>query len=617
MTEPLIPPQLPGGDDASDPRAGKSPVDPRTSEAGRLLCAGTYLDAAYRDRVIDELLVHEERIAAPSYGFDATRVLAHAVRARRVDLAWAAAILAAWFVGAVLTAGLLALLAVPFLLLGLADWLGRKGREIPLLRFVALLVRIYAWWTVVMVVLFALSVVIGGLDRLVAVFGALVPDLPTGGPGGSGGSGAGGYSDYSDWFADSSGPAGSSGSYGLFGSSGSEDGAPWWVPLVFLAGFAVVVCVVGLRRRHIARVITGELSPERYADHDQGPAERVGSARLERVRERIAREQHSPLIMYDINGPFTGAGDAYRPWHLSVELRPREDLDPDRTPSPLTNADIVRRVVPLLHALRVPSPHGSPGAEAAVVDRLRELGVDECVFLPAVGLAHRDEAPLSPEEYEEHRAVSIEEGGERRRHFLRVRVGGWDENLVVTVFVRVHTQGRMMMLEVAPHLLLPVRTDFHDADADARRYLRNNPVGKAAAALAATPGSLVKALVTLGRGVGSRWRIATGGHGGARPEGPARSVREMAAEDNGSLFHHMDVDRYLKTIQDRVVGGVTVALHEAGWHTEEFARRAVTVAEGGVFIQSVNGSAFSIGGTGTTNTAGGGGTGNKGSNGGT
>ncbi|GAA3088018.1 hypothetical protein GCM10020254_35710 [Streptomyces goshikiensis] len=84
------------------------------------------------------------------------------------------------------------------------------------------------------------------------------------------------------------------------------------------------------------------------------------------------------------------------------------------------------------------------------------------------------------------------------------------------------------------------------------------------------------------------------------------SVRELAAQDNGSLFHLMDLDRYLKTIQDRVVGGITVALHEAGWHTEEFAQRAVHVAEGGVYIRSmgdIHDSAFSIGGSGHHNSA--------------
>ncbi len=79
------------------------------------------------------------------------------------------------------------------------------------------------------------------------------------------------------------------------------------------------------------------------------------------------------------------------------------------------------------------------------------------------------------------------------------------------------------------------------------------------------------------------------------------SVRELAAQEDASLFQLMDLDRYLKTIQDRIVGGVTLALHEAGWHTEEFAQRAVTVAEGGVYIQSVSHSAFSVGGSGHHN----------------
>ncbi|MFD1273838.1 hypothetical protein ACFQ51_25490 [Streptomyces kaempferi] len=62
---------------------GEPGVPPGASEATRLLCAGTYLDAGYRDAVIEELYVHEERLAAPSLGHDAARVLAHALRARR------------------------------------------------------------------------------------------------------------------------------------------------------------------------------------------------------------------------------------------------------------------------------------------------------------------------------------------------------------------------------------------------------------------------------------------------------------------------------------------------------------------------------------------------------
>ncbi|MBW5486405.1 hypothetical protein [Streptomyces bambusae] len=570
MTDIPIPPQPNGGWD--DPRAGRPPVHPSVSEAGRLLCAGTYLDAGYRDRVIDELYVHEERLVAPAYGFDTTRVLAHALRARRFELGWAAGILAAWFVGGLLTSGLLTLVLVPFLLLTLANWLRARGTV--LLRFLGLVVRIYAWWMllVLVVALVGLGLALGGAFGEVVGFGALfaVGSLTGSGPGSSGG--------------------------GL---------ALWMLPLTF----AGLVTLVALQRGHVARIIAGELSPRRYADQAGDPAEAAPTPRFERIRRRIRAEQHSPLVMYDVNDPLCGAGEPYYPWHLSVELRPREDLGPDRKPTPVTNAGIVEQIVPLLQALRVPSPHGSPEAEAAVMDRLRELVIDECTFTPVDGLAHRDAAPLAPHIFAAQRPAAIEEGGERRRHFLRVRVGGWDENLVVTVFVRVHTQGGMMMLEVAPHVLLPVRTRFYNADADAQRYLNNNALGKAAWALVHTPGSFAAAVTTLARGLAGWWRIVTGGHGGARAEGPRLSVRELASQDNGSIFHLMDVDRYLKTIQDRVVHGVTLALDAAGWHTEEFARRgtAITVASGGTYIGSmgsfsVHDSSFSIGGTGVHNT---------------
>ncbi|MGW7102906.1 hypothetical protein [Streptomyces sp. NPDC054838] len=561
MTETPIPHQPTGPAGWGDPRAGRPPVHPSLSEAGRFLCAGTYLDAAFRDRVIDELYVHEERIVAPSYGYDASRVLAHALRARRTELGWAAGVLGAWFVGSLLTGGALMLLVLPFLLLSLADWLRR--RNTPLMRALAVILRVYVFLTLA-VTLFLL--VFGGFVLMSAL-------------GGSGGPGA-------LLLAPS------------FGDTAAATAVLWWVPVVF----AAVVTVVGLQRGHVYRTITTDLNERRYADHAGDPAEAAPGVRFQRVRARIRAEQHAPVVMYDINDPFCGAGDPYRPWQLSVELRPREDLGPDRKPTPVTNAHLVSRIVPLLERLRVPSPHGSAEAQAAVGDRMRELVVDECVFLPANGLPHRDAAQTIHAQYAQQRAAAIEEGGERRRHFLRVRVGGWDENLVVTVFVRVHTQGGMMMLEVAPHVLLPVDVAFHNADADAQRYRNNNAFGKAVWALRQTPGSIAASVTTLARGLASWWRIATGGHGGARPEGPRLSVRELASEDNGSLFHLMDLDRFLKTVQDRVVGGIIVALHEAGWHTEEFAARAVNVAEGGVFIQSVNGSAFSVGGSNNTNT---------------
>ncbi|WP_399887159.1 hypothetical protein ACGH7X_22060 [Streptomyces sp. BBFR51] len=63
--------------------AGPPPPD-ATSNATRLLCAGTYLDPVYRKAVIRELLTHRYRVVAPSYGYDAAPVLAHALAAHNL-----------------------------------------------------------------------------------------------------------------------------------------------------------------------------------------------------------------------------------------------------------------------------------------------------------------------------------------------------------------------------------------------------------------------------------------------------------------------------------------------------------------------------------------------------
>ncbi|GAA2575074.1 MULTISPECIES: hypothetical protein [Streptomyces] len=60
------------------------PPPDATSNATRLLCAGTYLDPVYRKAVIRELLTHRYRVVAPSYGYDAAPVLAHALAAHNL-----------------------------------------------------------------------------------------------------------------------------------------------------------------------------------------------------------------------------------------------------------------------------------------------------------------------------------------------------------------------------------------------------------------------------------------------------------------------------------------------------------------------------------------------------
>ncbi|MFC8489891.1 hypothetical protein ACFUJU_03640 [Streptomyces sp. NPDC057235] len=561
---PQQPGQPPGVPPSGTPPHGTAPpsgTHPATSEATRLLCAGAYLDDGFRDAVIDQLYVHEERFAAPSLGYDASRVLAHALRARRVELGWAAGVLALWIIAFPLTKGLVVLLAVPFLLLGIARWVrGRAATAAtPVYRLVpAFFLRWYGRFMLLQGALFLLFLAVGDEEERWEILGDL--------------------SEAGEFLGALSQLAAEE----VWGVGRLEAWITVAVPLL-------VAWAVAVQRGQFARALTQELSKERFPDQRADPAEQAEGARSRRLRERIRIEQHARLVMYGADDPFCGAGEPYEPWSLSIELRPRKDLD-GKAPEPLDNSAIMRHVVPLVEALRVPSPHGSPQIREAVRDRLRELEIDEVVFLPVDGLPARTAAPYTPEGFEAHRSGSIEEGGETRRHFLRIRVGGWGEEIVTTVFVRVHTQGGMLMLEVAPHVLRPVKPLYRYADRIAHRYRHNHHFGKAVWALGQTPRSAGQAVVTLWRSLGHAWRLLTAGHAHALPEGPEVSVRELGSDDDASLFQEMDVSRYLKSVQDRVANGVTVALREAGYETAEFEQKIVHVAEGGTFIENTKGN---------------------------
>ncbi|WP_420035199.1 hypothetical protein ACN2WE_25010 [Streptomyces sp. cg28] len=545
------------GDGGVGPLPSAKP--PYASEATRLLCAGTYLDQDYRDRVVEQLHLHEQRIAAPSLGFDAARVLAHALRARRLEVAWAGAVLGLWVVGLPLTGYWILAFLLPSALLALGVWVRGPEQRPPVYRRAA--AWYLRWWGRILLTLLLVATVTmatGDGDDYESFSYGLRSGLRDGLP------------DALSWLVPE--------------STGSGDALHGWLTLLL---FALVAACAVAQREQLARVLGTDLSEARFANASADPAESAQGARFARVMRRIRTEQHAPLIMYHAVRPFCGAGEPVDTWTLAVELRP----DRTKKQQPLNNRGILEKIRPLLEQLRLPAEFAS----TTVRDRLRWLEIDECVFLPVEGLAAREDAPYRPEAFEEHRERSVEEGAEKRRHFLRIRVGGWEEELVVSVFVRVHTQGRMLMLEIAPHVLAPIREPFRDADRTAHQFRHNNPFGKAVWGITRVPGSPARSLVTVGRWIGYGWQVLTGGHSGALPDGPALSVRELGSEGPGSLFQQMDVERYLKSVQDRIAGGVRQALAESGYQTGEFVQKIVNISSGGVNIDRVEDSTFAVG----------------------
>ena len=171
----------------------------------------------------------------------------------------------------------------------------------------------------------------------------------------------------------------------------------------------------------------------------------------------------------------------YSSWSFATHLRPK-------TASLLGDAEAgnrsdARRSWPLLSDSEVIEAVRAGmlrfrSAGSASGDRLSQTTVTDYVFSPPGHEAYGQEPAA---------LQVINLADEEVRHFLGIRVGGWDEDPVTSTFVRPSTHGDILYLEVVVRVLAPVR----------RRY--RIPVEPTAAgvhpnALLAIPGDLRRAM---------------------------------------------------------------------------------------------------------------------------
>ena len=527
------------------------------AEATRLLCVGTYLAPGFRRRVLEELVEHEERPVAPSLGHDVVPVLVHALRARRWDVATGAAALLVWLGFAAVSLGGGEVLYGSFTLFGacaLALWLEKAAVG----QAAAVYERGRASWPTAAPLL------------SYGIVGAVLTVLARGYP-----------AVYWGWV--------------LHTAVAGERRI--WHMIVFPLLLALVVW--GHRVR-VGLLMRRGLSRDGFAR--AAPVRPPRTRRVRRIVAAIRREQHAPLAVYSPARPLVGYGLVYDAWAIKVELRrlertstagtvPHPDAarpGPERPPvdGGLTNRDVLDLIRAELAGLRLPSTRTSQ-------DRLRELRVDE--FLSLQTPEERSERLYEPERVRTALRAALDADGESERHFLRVQVTAWDGQIVVCLLVRVHTQGGVLVLEVAPHVLPPVRDDFEEAAACAAGSRRRLLVREAAPALASAPADSLAAVVALGRAAVEVGRLWFTRAGSSRPEGPRTSVRELGCAQQVTLLHEMDVNRYVKTVHEQIFTGVQNALRKKGYETGEFQQKVVHVERGGVYIGGMSGGVASTG----------------------
>ena len=532
---------------------------PQYDSTTRLSCAA-WTDAAFRADVLRERQENPHRTLAREPGLDAGRVTEECRRARNVRAA-----AGAWFLG--LAVGLLLFnflagataLVLSAVLGGVARHRARRGSTARL--------GCVAW---------VLIVVVGSV-AVFALLGALLEP----------------FTGSDDPFGSSGGLSQDAGDVGLGGL------IPTW--LAFLLLLSAVVGLgywVRLRTNTALQAIrTGAGRPWKGSG--------VGTV---------------PVAFYSEFTPFVGAGVSYDSWPVTLKLLPAATVD-ERTAPPRGHGG------PAGAAGAAGAPYGSDTGEAgedardadgtgptvvgsALIERLygrlrvempllsgtegtrtttrREVEVADCVFLP--GVRQDDVSVLAPVLIDTDRwalreawvSGFVEAFHERARHFLEIGVSMWESQVVVTVFVRLTTQGGLLHIEGETVVMPPISPD-HQV-----------PYGPLP--LGSDPADVGRLLWASVRGVPedlwalpaeafawNRSRAATDAnnrlYSWARVNqdffdySPRMGVRERSATTRlDQLFQAHDIRRVTAAVPEKVLVCVRDVLRETGYSTEQVAQ---------------------------------------------
>jgi hypothetical protein len=516
----------------------------------RYLCAASYLDPAYSRRAITEFLVEPTRPVPPSPGLDAGRVLTEAVRARArrknfdgllvvlmavvIGLLWDNPVLYAWIVLSLL------LLAV-------------RARK-----------SVYALEKALnpkTLVILGVSIVVAWL--LLSYSDELF---------GSGSRSSRYYDD--DYYYD--------------GSSGG-DTARTVIGLVL----AVVVCVtVTIERWSLWNLLTTRF--KRFAGTTDGGS--LTGLLTEDFRDQLARHQESaepaeapgaPLVVYRGYNPFVGAGFRRDAWSMAIPLERVEDGEDRPTLTTEALYDGIRAAIAdLRHANALSPDH-----------RLGGLTVTEAVFTPATELVdhlgEQEAAAFLPDiERPPHTRLTAADVARLRtdpkewaRYYLSFQVETWDRDLVLTTFLHVAVDDTTLYVEWTPYMLPPIRADYRVVDKMRPDSLR--PLGQGLVAWLEMPASLPGRILNLASWIRQPKREP----GVLDPDryGVASTLRELASVNLFTdYFQLVDIERYEKIIESRLLPAIGKLLGDAGFSTAKFEEQASVVINNDITISGDN-----------------------------
>ncbi|MEV0380349.1 hypothetical protein [Nonomuraea sp. NPDC050643] len=530
------------------------------SNVTRYLCAASYLDSGFRDRVLAELLFDPYRAVPPSYGgFDLMPVIHHCRRSRSMLLVRDSLITAFFVIGvflAPLSTFTWMFALVPFVLLT-----ARAVRRGPMI----LRALLWIWALYSLFTLFFLVILSELFPLLIRAF--------TGVPSFGGLSGADDY------------PGGGAG------------------PLVQVLLIPVATLAVALIYR-IAIYITlaGTLRPG-----TPEPISRVTNPRTGRRLDYIRRAQWGNVTMYDNEDAFMGAGTVTRSWSIAVELdRVRDGANGRRQDDPVDidpvelHGFVRQRLVEMRDRVLRPNEgiqrldlgdHVVTRGLFTVADWQRDRKPVAHPFIGQDGLPRYLATPEEIAAIARHpqggvryyQRVTINNAGQEIRDLQGNLVApAEDQEALTSAFIYLAVEGRMLYTQFVVTVLPPAYGPYHVVDRlptmtggriawEALKVLRLRLMRDVLAAPVRVVRAGVQAIQQTALTPDPRKHIVY-------PYGAGFSVRELGAnEELQTYIQSLDVAKYTRMIEQRLTEAVLDFLEERQVDTGAYRLQAAGV----------------------------------------
>lgn len=530
-------------------RHGNLPSAPRSlSSTTRLAAAATYVDDAFADDVIDELITNEHRAVVPSfYGLDLNPVMRHALNAKRLQ-AYRDVVLTA-----ILIVGLVVARASTICWLIVGAYVTVVARMWPALKPLARLV----------------SVLIGAVIAavLLGVFAI-------------------GYSLFSQQSSFET-------------TSAAPISTTRLVVNLLLYPVAALLALMAFGWHRYSLLADGFRLGSTHALPE------IRDRRIRRRVEDVVRAQYGNVTTYAGWSPFLGAGKVVRSWSIAVDLVSVDDITNARTPISIDPVDLHSAILERVSGLHdADQPDNERVAGLTIGHHIVARGSRkrEHALIDGAGRPYSFAEPATIKAIIRH-----PQGGVRYYQRVNVTADGKpvldrfgqeiteteDQEVASTAFIYLAVEGGMLYVEFVGTTMSPIREEYHAIDAlPGRIQLEWLPrIFRIAAAsflpnavlapLRLIPGVFANALLH------RRMKQATRDANEflIYDYGARLSVRErLAAPSFTTYLQQLDAQKYSKFVERRMNEAVLDYLTAAGVDASEYRERVRVVQNTGVII---------------------------------